>query len=174
MKRESIPKTGTYNGFGERLKLVRGDVAREAFARSIGVHSNTIGRWEREEQYPDVDDLNYIFSIYPDINPAWLILGEGEMRRGEGAPRQQEAAPELDLELMEVIIAEQMRYQFSRDDDLDTPFLEIMALQTASTILNTYKVCRDLSLPASKEVIRKFMAVAIGVSDKTRNKEREG
>ncbi len=43
----------------------------------------TVGRWERGERKPDYDDLNRILKAYPDISPAWLLTGEGEMKRRE-------------------------------------------------------------------------------------------
>ena len=68
---------------GERIKLIRGDFQQEDFARQVGVHKNTVGRWERGERKPDTDDLSSILTTFPDISPAWLLVGEGEMRRGE-------------------------------------------------------------------------------------------
>lgn len=74
-------QTGDCVNFGERLKMVRGNLTRDEFSVKIHVHKNTIGRWERGEQTPNVDDLNQVLQAYPDINPAWLLTGEGEMKR---------------------------------------------------------------------------------------------
>lgn len=67
---------------GERIKLIRGSVRQDAFSVKVGVHLNTVGRWERDQSTPDAADLNKILAAYPDINPTWLLTGEGEMRRG--------------------------------------------------------------------------------------------
>lgn len=65
--------------------MVRGNLTRDEFSVKIHVHKNTIGRWERGEQTPNVDDLNRILQVYPDINPVWLLIGEGEMKKDNKA-----------------------------------------------------------------------------------------
>lgn len=67
----------------DRIRKIRGDSKQDYFANILGVNKNTVGRWERGEQTPNVDDLNRILRVRPDINPAWLLTGEGEMKRGE-------------------------------------------------------------------------------------------
>ena len=59
--------------FQERLKIARGDVPQNKFAKSIGVHNSTLSRWERGEQVPDQADLCKILEQCPDISPAWLL-----------------------------------------------------------------------------------------------------
>ncbi|WP_306548954.1 helix-turn-helix domain-containing protein [Desulfobulbus sp.] len=65
------------NDFGERLKLVRGNIPQKEFAEKVGFHFNTIGRWERGEKYPTQPDICKILSNYPEINPSWLLTGNG-------------------------------------------------------------------------------------------------
>jgi len=69
--------------YGERLKMVRGNLLQEDFAKLLDVHKNTLGRFEREEGKPNIEELQKILSALPDINPAWLLTGEGNMRRDE-------------------------------------------------------------------------------------------
>jgi transcriptional regulator with XRE-family HTH domain len=69
-------------GMMGRMKLIRGGKSQDTFAHDVGVSKMTVGRWERGERTPDADDLNRILKAYPDINPTWLLTGEGEMRRG--------------------------------------------------------------------------------------------
>lgn len=54
---------------------------QEDFAKILDVHKNTLVRFESEKGKPDIDHLKRILEAFPDINPAWLLTGEGEMRR---------------------------------------------------------------------------------------------
>jgi transcriptional regulator with XRE-family HTH domain len=65
-----------------RIKDLRGPIRQEDFAEMVGVKKNTIGRWERGEQHPGFEELNRILSLHPEINPAWLLTGEGPRERG--------------------------------------------------------------------------------------------
>ncbi len=69
------------NTIGSRIKAIRGKLRQDAFANKIGMHINTVGRWERGQRTPDVNDLNRILQACPDISPAWLLTGEGEKIR---------------------------------------------------------------------------------------------
>ena len=37
----------------ERLKIIRGDLTQAEFAAKLGIHKNTLGRYERGESEPD-------------------------------------------------------------------------------------------------------------------------
>ena len=39
----------------ERIKAVRGDSSQDQFARDIGIHKNSLGRYERGESTPGMD-----------------------------------------------------------------------------------------------------------------------
>lgn len=79
---------------GERIKKVRGNLTQPEFAKTISVHDITIGRWERGETKPDSEALEKICNLY-NINPVWLLLGEGLMRRAEqpGVPGEAGKGP---------------------------------------------------------------------------------
>lgn len=70
-------------GIGERIKQLRGPLLQEEFAKKISVSKSTIGRFEREERRPDIEDLNKILAAYPYIHPAWLLTGEEPMERSK-------------------------------------------------------------------------------------------
>lgn len=67
---------------GERLKEIRNGLPQADFAKQVGVTTNTVGRLERGENVPDAEYLKKILEIYPDIDPAWLLTGKGETKRG--------------------------------------------------------------------------------------------
>lgn len=71
-------------GIGDRIKQIRSSFRQEVFAEKIGVHVNTVGRWEREQRTPDVDDLNKILAVFTEVSADWLLTGKGEMVRGKG------------------------------------------------------------------------------------------
>lgn len=71
---------------GERIKYVRGSQAREVFAPSLQVSKNTLIAYEKDERSPGADFLNRILQQYPNINPAWLLAGEGPSTREEMPP----------------------------------------------------------------------------------------
>lgn len=63
--------------YGERIKEIRGAMSQEDFAKILGVHKNTLGRFEREEGRPNIEELNKILLSFPKINPEWLLTGKG-------------------------------------------------------------------------------------------------
>lgn len=65
--------------FPERLKLVRGGATREELSLALGIHANTLGRYERGEGVPDLDFIQRICTIF-GIRPNWLAFGAGPMR----------------------------------------------------------------------------------------------
>lgn len=69
--------------FAKTLKMVRGGDTQEEFAAKIGVHKNTLSRWERGEQEPGRRELLSILKARQEINPAWLLTGEGPMMRAQ-------------------------------------------------------------------------------------------
>jgi transcriptional regulator with XRE-family HTH domain len=87
-------------GFGERIKSIRGALLQEDFAKKIGVSKTTVGRFEREERVPDLQDLNKILSVYSDIDPVWLITGKPTKPIDE---ELLEAAIEVTEELLQVM-----------------------------------------------------------------------
>lgn len=76
----SFPKTRKEGQtvIGARIERVRGNITRDEFASSLGVSKRTLQRYEIENRHPDSVFLTAICEKY-GVNPAWLLLGEGEM-----------------------------------------------------------------------------------------------
>lgn len=57
------------------------DLSNRAFDLSIGMSNGYIGKQIAKEASMGSDALEKILEVYPEINPGWLISGEGEMLR---------------------------------------------------------------------------------------------
>jgi transcriptional regulator with XRE-family HTH domain len=66
---------------GARIKQIRGKVSREEFSKRIGVHAQSLYRYETGNR---AIDSNVIASVCKEfgISSEWLIFGEGSMRLG--------------------------------------------------------------------------------------------
>lgn len=64
---------------GGRIRVVRGDISQERFAKLTGVSLKTEQRYERDETGVDTAFLQAICRNIPGINPIWLLMGEGPM-----------------------------------------------------------------------------------------------
>src|SRR5579885_338975 len=73
----SAPKPGTSADplqVGQRIGELRGRESQGAFADAIGVHVNTLGRYERGERLPDAEFLSAL-AARRDISTHWLLYG---------------------------------------------------------------------------------------------------
>jgi transcriptional regulator with XRE-family HTH domain len=70
---------GTTTTTAQRLKIIRGDLSQAEFAKRLGVHQNTLGRYERGVTEPDTSIARALCTIF-GVEPRWLLLGEGVMR----------------------------------------------------------------------------------------------
>ena len=69
---------------GERIKIVqiKSGIQQPKFAHSLGVSKETIIHYQKDRRHPDSVFLSNLSKIY-EVNPAWLLLGEGEPFIGE-------------------------------------------------------------------------------------------
>ncbi|PKN69070.1 MAG: hypothetical protein CVU54_12225 [Deltaproteobacteria bacterium HGW-Deltaproteobacteria-12] len=78
---------GTYfmnatKGIGQRLKIVRGNKSQFIFAEELGIHRNTLVRYEDELSHPDSNIISQICKTY-DISSSWLLFGTGLFFQGK-------------------------------------------------------------------------------------------
>ncbi len=64
----------------ERLKLIRGTNTQAEFAAILGIHKNSLGRYERGDSEPDLEIARAICTKY-GVSPEWFLFGTGEMHR---------------------------------------------------------------------------------------------
>lgn len=72
----------------ERIKeyIDKKGISIAAFERSIGMSNASFGKSLKNGKAIGTDKLENILKIYSDINPNWLLTGEGSMLRNEGKP----------------------------------------------------------------------------------------
>jgi hypothetical protein len=70
---------------GDRIKAIRGNLSRDKFAPQTGISKTTLVNYETGERNPPSDYLVKILELYPDINPTWLLMGEGVIHRVSGS-----------------------------------------------------------------------------------------
>lgn len=59
---------------GARLEELRGELTQSEFAEKYGIHSNSLGRYERGERPMDIEFAARL-CFDKDINPNWLLFG---------------------------------------------------------------------------------------------------
>lgn len=60
----------------ERIKESRGEMSQADFATKLGVHKNSLGRYERGVSTPDSEFIILLCSVC-NLSPYWLLFGEG-------------------------------------------------------------------------------------------------
>ena len=64
--------------FAGRIRSLRGTKKQDEFAQELGIHKNTLGRWERGQAEPDVSTAQLICTMF-GVSPYWLLAGQGPM-----------------------------------------------------------------------------------------------
>jgi transcriptional regulator with XRE-family HTH domain len=78
MESSSLSSPTKCRGIGARITQVRSRITQGKFADSLGIHKNTLIRYEKEERLPDSEVLTLIHKIY-GVDLAWLLTGESKL-----------------------------------------------------------------------------------------------
>ncbi|MGE4297569.1 MAG: helix-turn-helix domain-containing protein [Desulfovibrionaceae bacterium] len=77
---------------GARIRAIRGALSQEEFARSIDASKTAIGAYERDSSQPGSAVIIAICGLY-NVEPKWLLTGEGPMQPGESPAPPNAATP---------------------------------------------------------------------------------
>jgi transcriptional regulator with XRE-family HTH domain len=81
---DSHDPSGYAKSLGKRIEAARAGESATDFAASIGIHKNTLSRYEHGSRVPDAWLLTRICE-QKRLSPTWLLLGVGAMRPSEPA-----------------------------------------------------------------------------------------
>jgi phage repressor protein C with HTH and peptisase S24 domain len=141
---------------GERIKTTRGDTSREKFAPSLGVSKNTIVNYETDERTPGADFLVRLLALRPDINPTWLLTGDGPMHI---EPQHREAAVDM---VKDVILGDKDAARETGADSeeyIKIPRYEVAASAGGGAVVHSEQVVDYLSFRA--EWVRNTLGVSV-------------
>jgi DNA-binding XRE family transcriptional regulator len=83
VENSSLTRPTKSRGIGARITQVRSRITQGRFADSLGIHKNTLLRYEKEERLPDSEVLTRLYELY-GVDPAWLLTGESKIPGREG------------------------------------------------------------------------------------------
>ncbi len=63
--------------FGDRIRFIRGKLRQDELANLLGVHRNTVRRWESNERIPKGEIIIQLYELF-NVNLIWLISDKGE------------------------------------------------------------------------------------------------
>ena len=68
------------DSLADRIKKARteANMTQDDFAKALGTHKNTVGRWERGQGEPEVKSITLMCSVL-GVSPYWLLAGSGPM-----------------------------------------------------------------------------------------------
>lgn len=69
------------------------DISHREFNRRTGFSNGLLGHAVKDGRALGSDKLELVLREFPDLNPEWLVMGEGPMQRIEfSAPKQKQSA----------------------------------------------------------------------------------
>lgn len=109
---------------GELIKALK--ISNNAFSKSIGKSASAVNFMLDGRSKPSYDVLEAICEVYPDVNPSWLLVGEGTMWRSEvSTTNPASAGPDQYLQSY----LEKLEEQFKRIvNQLETKDMQIASL----------------------------------------------
>jgi len=60
---------------GDRLKIIRGEIQQDEFAKYFNIHKNTYARYERNEAKPNTEFIKQLCLKF-NVDVEWLIFGD--------------------------------------------------------------------------------------------------
>lgn len=151
----------------ERLKAARESTGKnqKEMAKAVGTSFRAWQDYEADKNFPGGKVFESLTRM--GFNANWLLTGDGEMTRGGGKTRQ--PSVELDEELLEYIIIEIIKNQRETDDPTMNLLVDVLAKQTASSIINTYKSSLGLPIPSVDKMLGNFNEMISSITDKLNN-----
>jgi transcriptional regulator with XRE-family HTH domain len=123
-------------------------MSQKEFADHLGVHKNTWARYERGERSVDADVL--IALRARDVNPNWVLTGEGPKMLSELEPAEPSAwSPDLMRQVIEGV-----------EIALDRNDREMSPEDKASLILSVYELYADAGAQPDRGKIIKMVSSA--------------
>ncbi len=92
------------SSFGERLKLVRGNLSQAEFSKRIGIPQVTLGNYERGRNEPKFETLEKICSLF-EIKSDWLLFGVGHMNADKETSSLVTSSCDVDLIMVPMVEA---------------------------------------------------------------------
>jgi len=91
---------------GSRLRQIRGARSRQVFGAQLGVHRNTVERYEKGGRPPDAGYLRQVIERNPEWRFEWLLTGQAPQKATAANRAEQRAAryDAIDDEMLTAVI----------------------------------------------------------------------